>query len=416
MTGAGKSYLVKSFLTRAALVWNTNALIIDWAGEYTEWVSQTGGKVIELGPEHSINLMDLGGISPLARVRQIMRTFDILFESKGKEEEKRVIEEALEESYSIKGYALHVKGQEGLQPPTLKDVHRTLVRKAESAEALWVKEYTTNAAKLIGRFTREGMDFLARPSTLELEKLTDSGLVDIVLKRLPDEEFRVLAGLSILQHLKERMRAEDWSPSKGLKLFVVLDEAWKVAQDDRSDAIMIVREGRKYQFGLIVASQNPTDINEAIFSNVGTTFILNLRFERFKDYVRGSLGYSDSIAQAIEKFGVGDAAVNLAFSTKTEFPRTFLLDKIHGEEPLQDVSLSLRGKEISSIGRSEFRRLLAQEGVDDPPCPKELDIFAFAVWLREKGCEPSKIADILCYLGLEFGTITEVFRRLKGDG
>ena len=67
------------------------------------------------------------------------------------------------------------------------------------------------------------------------------------------------------------MRREGWSAAKGLKTLVVLDEAWKVASDERSDAITIVREGRKYQFGLIVASQNPTDINEAIFSNVGTT-------------------------------------------------------------------------------------------------------------------------------------------------
>jgi hypothetical protein len=64
------------------------------------------------------------------------------------------------------------------------------------------------------------------------------------------------------------MRVEGWSASKGIKALVVLDEAWKIASDERSDAITIIREGRKYQFGLIVASQNPTDVNETIFSNV----------------------------------------------------------------------------------------------------------------------------------------------------
>src|SRR5271157_685150 len=34
ITGAGKSYLVKTFLLRASYVWNSNAVIIDWAGEY----------------------------------------------------------------------------------------------------------------------------------------------------------------------------------------------------------------------------------------------------------------------------------------------------------------------------------------------------------------------------------------------
>jgi hypothetical protein len=42
VTGAGKSYLVKTFLTRASLVWNTNALIIDWAAEYVDWVQPHG--------------------------------------------------------------------------------------------------------------------------------------------------------------------------------------------------------------------------------------------------------------------------------------------------------------------------------------------------------------------------------------
>ena len=30
ITGAGKSYLVKTFLTRASLTWNSNAIILDW--------------------------------------------------------------------------------------------------------------------------------------------------------------------------------------------------------------------------------------------------------------------------------------------------------------------------------------------------------------------------------------------------
>ena len=77
----------------------------------------------------------------------------------------------------------------------------------------------------------------------------------------------------MLQTVKEKIRAEGWTDVKGLKALIVLDEAWKVASDDKSDAITIVREARKYGFGLIVASQNPTDVNEAIFSNVGTTLM-----------------------------------------------------------------------------------------------------------------------------------------------
>jgi hypothetical protein len=417
VTGAGKSYLVKTFLTRAALVWKTNALILDWAGEYVDWVKQAGGEVIELGGKNAINLMDLGGNSPLNRTRQIMRTLEILFESTGKDEEKRVLEEAIEEAYLEKGFLLHAKDQDSLEPPTLKDVHRILLKKAETADSVWVKEYIKNAAKMVGRFTKEGADFLARPSTLEMGKLTSSGLVDIVLKKLPDEEFRVLAGLSILQYLKEKMREEEWSAQKGLKLYVVLDEAWKIAKDDRSDAIMIVREGRKYQFGLIVASQNPTDINEAIFSNVGTTFILNLKFQRFKEYVRSSLKYSDFIAEAIEKFGVGNAAVNLTFSTKTDFPRTFLIDKIHGEEPLEEIVISGDGIEMR-IDKNEIKRKLTYEGITpdiDSMCKEgKIPAVALVAWLEAKGYPRSRVVDILSYIGMEMKMVRKLFKSMKG--
>jgi len=145
----------------------------------------------------------------------------------------------------------------------------------------------------------------------------------------------------MLQFIKEKMREEGWSSTKGLKLLVVLDEAWKIAKDDNSDAVMIVREGRKYQFGLIVASQNPTDISEAIFSNVGTTFILRVKFERFLDYLQSTLNFSDYMREGIAKLGVGQAAVNMAFQTTAEYSETFLMDKIDGEEPMQEFVLDL---------------------------------------------------------------------------
>ena len=69
ITGSGKSYLVKTFLTRAALIWNSNAIILDWTGEYNKWVRQAGGTVISLGKE-SLNLLDLAGLTVAERSKQ----------------------------------------------------------------------------------------------------------------------------------------------------------------------------------------------------------------------------------------------------------------------------------------------------------------------------------------------------------
>jgi hypothetical protein len=350
ITGAGKSYFVKTFLVRASYVWNTNAIIIDWAGEYKAWVKQSGGTVVSLGRGDYLNLMDLSGAKPLDRVKQIMNSFEILTDVAQFPEQRRLTEEAMEQAYANLGFDISEKPPEEKEPPTLKNVIALLEEKLQDGTYEYPAELENTIYRL-RQFAREGEDYFARKSTIDIGKLTQSGLVDMDLSSLPDERFRALAALLMLQTLKERMRFEGWSESKGLKALVVLDEAWKVASDEKSDAITIVREGRKYQFGLIVASQNPTDINEAIFSNVGTNFILRIKFEKFINYVQGSLNFSDFIRQEITKFGVGQAAVDMSFQTSLRFPETFVLEKIHGEEPMYvytvDISDALTNAELS---------------------------------------------------------------------
>ncbi|MGC8648789.1 MAG: ATP-binding protein [Candidatus Micrarchaeia archaeon] len=333
ITGSGKSYFVKTLLIRASYVWNTNAIIVDWAGEYRPWVKQSGGVIVSLGKGDFLNLLDLSGMKPLDRTKQIMNSLDILTDISQFPEQKRLTEEAIEQCYVNMGFIISEKPPEGKEAPTLKDAIALLEEKLTEGTYEYPAELE-NAIYRLRQFAREGEDYFARKSTIDLGKLSESGLVDIDLSGLPDERFRALAALFILQTLKEKMRSEGYSETKGLKAIVVLDEAWKIASDEKSDAITIVREGRKYQFALIVASQNPTDINEAIFSNVGTTFILKIKFEKFLNYLQGSLNFSDFIRSEISGFGVGQAAVEMSFQSALQFPGTFVLDRIYGEEPL----------------------------------------------------------------------------------
>lgn len=340
ITGAGKSFFVKTFLARASYVWNTNAIIIDWAGEYKAWVKQSGGTIISLGKGDYLNILDLSGMRPLDRSKQIVSALEILTDIGEYPEQRRLTMEAIEQAYTNFGFDMANVSPVGKDTPTLKDVIGVLEEKLQEGTYQYPAELE-NAVYRLRQFAREGEDYFAKKSTLDLGKLASSGLVDIDLASLPDEKFRALAALFILQTLKEKMRAEGWSASKGIKALVVLDEAWKVASDDRSDAVMIVREGRKYQFGLIVASQNPTDINEAIFSNVGTTIMLRIKFEKFLDYLQGSLNFSDFMRKEISTFGVGQAAIDMSFQTSVQFPEVFLIDRIVGEIPLDVYTVTV---------------------------------------------------------------------------
>ncbi len=364
ITGAGKSYFVKTFLTRASYVWNTNAIIVDWAGEYKAWVKQSGGTVVSLGKGDFINLMDLSGMKPVDRAKQIMNSLEILTDMGDFPEQKRLTSEALEQAYVNFGFLPAELPQPGKEPPTLKEVITLLDEKLQEGSYEYPAELE-NAVYRLRQFAREGEDYFARKSTIDLGKLSSSGLVSIDLSNLPDEKFRAMAALFILQTLKEKMRMEGWSASKGLKALVVLDEAWKVASDERSDAVMIVREGRKYQFGLIVASQNPTDINEAIFSNVGTTIMLRVKFEKFLNYLQGSLNFSGFMRSEISKFGVGQAAIDMSFQTSVQFPEVFLIDRVVGEVPLDVYTITiadiLNDQELSN---PEVGKELTMEKID----------------------------------------------------
>jgi DNA helicase HerA-like ATPase len=398
ITGAGKSYLVKTFLTRAAINWDSNAIILDWVGEYEKWVRQAGGRVIDLGKER-LNLLDLvAGLPKNTRIKQIMSALDTLLDLKNFPNERDEIEEALESVYRKR-------------KPSLVDVVRMLEKKKHK-----------KAARLLKRFTVEGSDFFAGSSTLNIKKLTNSGLVCLDLHNLPTEEIRSLAGLTILQYVKEIMRAEGASDEAGVRLFIVLDEAWKIAQDERSDVIAIVREGRKYNFALVIATQNPNDMNKAIFSNIGTIFVLRLILKEFRDYVRQSIGYSRFIDSEISKFGVGDAAVNMIFAKRQSKVTTFLLNKVDGEEPLFLLKITGDGMDVE-IEREQMVKMLYELGLNESQLgliKREFDKNdgliegeQFVALLEKFGYSKSAIISFLRQLGVKEKDLIQIFSLVK---
>lgn len=328
ITGSGKSYFVKTFITRARLVFGTSALILDWAGEYSDWVKLAGGRVVSFGKD-GLNLLDLGGATPHARTRQVVDALEMLTDLSSFPKQRRLTEDAIEQAYISKGFSLHRLPGRKRKPPTLENVHAALKKKSrrepEAAEA---------ARRIRTLLLSSGKSFCS--STIGMGSLL-SGLVCVDLHSLPAESLRSLAGLAILQFVKEKMRSGSYQSEGKLRLFVVVDEAWKIASDERSDVISIVREGRKYGFGLIVASQNPTDVHRSIFSNAGTSVIFRLTLSSEREYARSSLTYSGFYENASHSMAVGQALVHLETAAPVSCPKDFILGRVEGE-PLLSVA------------------------------------------------------------------------------
>ncbi|MDE1798384.1 MAG: DUF87 domain-containing protein, partial [Candidatus Micrarchaeota archaeon] len=372
MTGSGKSYFVKAFISRAYRQWGTHALILDWAGEYAPWVERTGGLVVRLGKEQGFNLLDCRqtanktksiSSTPQSRIAQVMAALALLTDLSAHPKEQRLTQAALEQAYSKKRLALQRPVSSRLPParlPTLRDA--LLILRAQSKRRH--DDAAEAAAFRLEPFCRPGADFLCRPGGLAIDSLVGRGLVSIDLSGLPSEAHRSLAGLTVLQFLKERMRDQGWSPEKGLKLLVVADEAWKIAQDDTSDLVAILREGRKFAFGLIVASQNPTDLSPTILSNAGTLLSFRLMHSNFRDSLAQSLQCPPQTASELERFAVGQALARLAFERPGAHDGPFVISRIEGEEPPALCRMEVEGMDIE-LDREELHKRLWRLGCND---------------------------------------------------
>jgi len=65
-----------------------------------------------------------------------------------------------------------------------------------------------------------------------------------------------------------------------LRCFVVLDEAHKLAFGPGSPVEKLLREGRKFGLGLILASQQPEDFSPVAFANTATKIVFQVGDER----------------------------------------------------------------------------------------------------------------------------------------
>ncbi|MEM4633581.1 MAG: DUF87 domain-containing protein [Candidatus Anstonellaceae archaeon] len=388
ITGSGKSYFIKSFITRARLVLGASALILDWAGEYSDWVVAAGGKTIDFGRQ-GINLMSLGGQKPHARVQQVVSALCMLTDLGAYPDQIRITEDALLECYNKR------------KSPTLKDLLKILQSKGKK------EIYRLCARRIRNLLLSSGESFCS--SKIEIDSIL-SGLVCIDLHSLPTEQLRSLAGLSILQFVKEKMRHSSYMSSPDPKLFVVIDEAWKIAADERSDVISIVREGRKYGFSIIVASQNPTDIHKSIFSNSGTTFCFRLTLKSEREYLRSSLSFSNFYEELSHSFGVGQALVHLETARPVSCSRDFAIGKIDGE-PIADFCKIIGGSMDISLERGELLRHLLSFGLSERQASFVLASFERA----NMSMEAIQFVRLLEGFGFARPTIISLLRELGAD-
>lgn len=313
MSGQGKSTTVMKFLREARKRFGANAVIIDFSGEYSEEAEHD----IALGRKDCINIMDLGKLTPQDKVEQILHAFEAAFNLNPAEAPTQFLLLAgfLEEAYRRKGFSL-VEYQGDKEPPTLLDVYEIAKERYEeekgkfkhsdgkvpSLESLLLKiKYYANHSS--GAFSRQ--------STVRLDDITSSGIVNLNLKYLPDDRARIFTGMTILNYLLDIMRRE--KITRGIKLIIVLDEAHRLAGEN-SPVVPLVKEGRKFGFMVVVSTQDVGDVDSRIIANAGSLFIFRLQSAEAVETIAQSTGLSKYFVDRIPSLRRGQCLVRLNFT------------------------------------------------------------------------------------------------------
>lgn len=328
-SGWGKSVTIKTLLVRAAKEKKLNAIILDFANEYTGFVLRSRGHVLSLGEKDFLNILDLGGMNPGQRAEQIITSLTIAFDLENAPRQKRMLRTALRRAYRDAGIVDENPETWKKRTPTMKEVYDIVRAEEDMADEygkVAKRESLTSLSEKIEAYITPPNDVLARQSTIKLDEITRSGLVNVNLSKLPDERARTAVALSILDFLVEKMRKEGWTDRKEIRTLIVCDEAWKVAKDDSSPAVTIIREGRKYGFALIVATQNLDDVNESVINNAGTVVLLRIENSAHIEKVSKGLGLPERLKLSIPALKVGEAVTSIGFSEKVKIPFIMKVD------------------------------------------------------------------------------------------
>ena len=147
-----------------------------------------------------------------------------------------------------------------------------------------------------------------------------------------------------------------------LRALVYMDEVFgylpPVANPpSKTPLLTLLKQARAYGVGIVLATQNPVDLDYKALSNTGTWFLGKLQTERDKARVLDGL---DGVAGALDRQTVDRALSSLR-------GRVFLMHNVHEAEPVVLETRWAMSYLRGPMGRDELQRLTAPKPEPVPP-------------------------------------------------
>ena len=147
-------------------------------------------------------------------------------------------------------------------------------------------------ASLIGADFHNGAD---KVGSIEMSRSSY-----FMLKHLKENE-KVARASEILKSVATKMRG---NIGKKDNTYILLDESWKL-MDNNEDLEIIVREGRKYGVGLLLASQLLEDMSDGIVSNSASIFIFRIQVKKSAEKIIANYNLGQEYVEYIQGLDQG---------------------------------------------------------------------------------------------------------------
>ena len=202
---------------------------------------------------------------------------------------------------------------------------------------------------------------------------------------------------------------------------IVLDETWRLVRNSE-EVGMLFREGRKYGFSIIVATQLAADIGNEVLSNAAALFLFRLQNDGDYRLLAESGIISEYDKRRIMQLPVGGCMVSMALKEDNGAVTKFFIRRTEGVLTSDYTIKSGSMQRIVSHGlfSDSTKRLLVSNETKEritnfmADSNNEVDSSAFVKFLVGLGVERSEIFFYLRLLGLNDTDIVNAIGRASG--
>ncbi|MGC8710010.1 MAG: ATP-binding protein [Candidatus Micrarchaeia archaeon] len=176
------------------------------------------------------------------------------------------------------------------------------------------------------------------------------------ISSLPNEKEKVEAEGLLLSYILEAMRKRGTGSNS--RVLVFLDEAWKLFSSAET-LHALLREGRKYNMGFVLASQLIEDIDQKILSNMASVFIFRMQNKQSLMRIAKNYLLDNDKIEAIQELKQGSCIAIQLYKDKTI--NSFFVDRVCGVDALKTIKINLGGK-LLEVSERELEKALEAIG------------------------------------------------------